>query len=69
VITLASSFLAGSILSLVMLTLIFIGLVIWYVKFVRTVPDTAEGSEARNAMQAVGPVEGAPADAASPGEH
>lgn len=66
---LASSFLAGSILSLLLPVLLFIGLVVWYVKFVRTVPDTAEGSEARHAAQAVGVVDDAPADAAPPSEH
>jgi hypothetical protein len=67
--TLASSFLAGSILTLVLPVAMFLGLVVWYLKFVRTVPDTAEGSEARHAAQAVGVVDDAPADAAPPSEH
>jgi hypothetical protein len=67
--TLASSFLAGSILSLLLPTLMFLGLVVWYVKFVRAVPDTAEGSEAKDAAQAVGAVEDAPADAAPASDH
>ena len=37
-----ASFLAGSLLSLLLPTLLLIALVVWYVKFARRVPDTDE---------------------------
>jgi hypothetical protein len=55
----ASSFLAGSILSLLLPVLIFLALLVWYLKFIRRVPDTVDGSKA----EAAG---GAPADVAPP---
>jgi hypothetical protein len=55
----ASSFLAGSILSLLLPTLIFLGLLVWYLKVVKRVPDTVDGSTAEGAG-------GAPADVAPP---
>jgi hypothetical protein len=58
-IPIASSFLAGSILSLLMPTLMFIGLTVWYVKFVKRVPDTKDGGTTE-------PPAGAPPDAAAP---
>jgi hypothetical protein len=67
---LASSFLAGSILSLLLPVLLFIALVVWYVRFVRAVPDTADATTPGDAVQAnVGVVEEPPADAAPPSEH
>jgi len=42
----ASSFLAGSLLSILFPLAVFLALAVWYVKFVRHVPDTVEGSEA-----------------------
>ena len=55
----ASSFLAGSILSLLMPTLMFIGLTVWYVTFVRRVPDTTDESKTEAS-------DGAPADSVAP---
>jgi hypothetical protein len=39
--TVIASFLAGSLLSLLLPTLMLIALVIWYVRFVSKVPETA----------------------------
>ena len=39
---LMASFLAGSLLSLLLPTLLLIALVVWYLRFFRTVPETAE---------------------------
>ena len=42
----ASSFLAGSILSLLIPTVLLTALIIWYVKFIQRVPETGEGEDA-----------------------
>jgi hypothetical protein len=55
----ASSFLAGSLLSLLLPVLIFLAILVWYVKVIKRVPDTVDGSEA----EAAG---GAQADVAPP---
>jgi hypothetical protein len=63
----ASSFLAGSILSLLIPTLLLIALVVWYVKFIQRVPETGEGEDAA-AIAAGNPRTAAdPAPAANPG--
>jgi hypothetical protein len=41
-----ATFLAGSILSLLLPVLLLIGLVIWYVRFVRSVPEPDDESHA-----------------------
>jgi hypothetical protein len=55
----ASSFLAGSLLSLLLPVLIFLAILVWYLTFIKRVPDTVDGSDA----EAAG---GAPADASPP---
>ena len=45
----ASSFLAGSLLSLLIPVTLLIALVFWYVKFIARVPETDEGEEANAA--------------------
>jgi hypothetical protein len=40
-----ATFLAGSLLSLLIPLCLFIALTVWYVKFVRRVPDTTDASE------------------------
>jgi hypothetical protein len=42
----ASSFLAGSLLSLLLPVLIFLAILVWYLKFIKGVPDTVDGSQA-----------------------
>lgn len=44
--TLIATFLAGSLLTLLIPVLLLIALVVWYVLFIRRVPETAEGEEA-----------------------
>ena len=41
-----ANFLAGSLLSLLLPVWLLIALAVWYVKFIRRVPETADGSEA-----------------------
>ena len=41
-----ASFLAGSLLSLLLPVLLLVALVVWYLMFIRRVPDPAGGSEA-----------------------
>jgi len=56
----ASSFLAGSILSLLIPTLLLTALVVWYLMFIRRVPETGEGEDAAaaaNPSPAAAPVE------------
>jgi hypothetical protein len=62
----ASSFLAGSILSLLIPTLLLTALIIWYVKFIQRVPDTTEGEKAAGATPNPGPT-AASASAPNPG--
>jgi hypothetical protein len=65
----ASSFLAGSILSLLIPVFLLIALVVWYVKFIRRVPETGEGEDAAAAAAAAvhpGP-DAAPAAGHNPG--
>ena len=42
----ASSFLAGSLLSLLLPVLIFLALLVWYLRFIKGVPDTVAESQA-----------------------
>jgi hypothetical protein len=67
----ASSFLAGSILSLLIPVFLLIALVVWYVKFIRRVPETGEGEDAAAAAAAAAAVnpgpDAAPATGHNPG--
>lgn len=51
-IPLASSFLAGSLLTILMPTLLLVALVVWYVRFLKRVPDSADGSEPESSAKA-----------------
>jgi len=57
--TLTASFLAGSLLTLLLPTLMLIALVVWYLRFVRRVPETSEvkepGPQAPTAAATEGP--------------
>lgn len=61
--TLIATFLAGSLLSLLLPVCLLIALVVWYVGFIRRVPETGEGEGATAAATAVNP---APGGAAPP---
>lgn len=69
-----ASFLAGSLLSLLIPTLLLTALVVWYVKFARRVPDTKEADvppapAAREPAPATGnPGPGQPGGGSPPGE-
>jgi hypothetical protein len=59
----ASSFLAGSLLTLLLPLAVFLALMVWYLGFVKSVPETVDRSD-------VEPVVTAPKTGASPqGEH
>lgn len=58
-----ASFLAGSLLSLLLPTLLLIALVVWYLGFLRRVPDTPEPPD--SGSRAAAPE---PAPSASPGD-
>jgi len=60
----ADSFLAGSLLTLLLPTLMLTALVVWYVGFVRRAPGPEEASEA--AAPTPEPAESAPPEAAPP---
>jgi hypothetical protein len=58
-----ASFLAGSLLSLLLPTLLLIALVVWYVRFIGRSPGPAEVSQPTT-PPAPGPAESGPPDAA-----
>jgi hypothetical protein len=62
----ASSFLAGSLLSLLLPTIMLTALIVWYVKFIREVPDTTE-EELASASAGNPGAAAAPASASNPG--
>jgi hypothetical protein len=55
----ASSFLAGSLLSILLPLAVFLSLVVWYLGFVKSVPETVDRSD-------VEPVASAPGTGGSP---
>jgi hypothetical protein len=59
-----ATFLAGSLLSLLLPVLLLTALVVWYVHFLRRAPGPADGSEP--ATPAAVPTETAPPEAAPP---
>ena len=61
----ADGFLAGSLLTLLLPVALLIALVYWYVKFIRKVPETAEGADAATGSAAANP--GPAAAAPNPG--
>jgi hypothetical protein len=64
--TLIADFLAGSLLSLLLPTAMLIALVVWYLKFIRDVPDTTE-EELAGAPAGSPGAAGTPASASNPG--
>ena len=62
-----ASFLAGSLLTLLLPTLLLIALVVWYIRFVRRVPGTDESAESGTPAAAPEPAASAP-PGGSPGE-
>lgn len=52
--TLIATFLAGSLLSLLLPVCLLIALVVWYVGFIRRVPETGEGEGATAGNPAAG---------------
>jgi hypothetical protein len=64
-----AAFLAGSLLSLLLPTLLLIALVVWYYRFLRRAPDPADGSDPGSPGAAPAPPPSAPPAAnAPPGE-
>ena len=62
-----ATFLAGSLLTLLLPVALLIALVVWYVKFVRRVPGTDESAESGTPAAAPEPAASAP-PGGSPGE-
>jgi hypothetical protein len=61
-----ATFLAGSLLSLLLPVLLLIALVVWYWMFIRRVPDPADGADAGSAGAAPGSPPSAPPEADPP---
>lgn len=56
--TLIATFLAGSLLSLLLPTIMLILLVVWYVRFIGRVPETGAGDQPVSPAESGGPTEG-----------
>ena len=61
-----ASFLAGSLLSLLLPALLLIALVVWYLKFVRRVPETGDATELPSAAPRDGSAQSARPEANPP---
>jgi K+ transporter len=57
-----ATFLEGALLSLLLPTLLLIALTVWYVMFVRRVPESTEGGEPAQPETLTNPPESAPPD-------
>jgi hypothetical protein len=61
-----ASFLAGSLLSILLPTLLLIALVVWYLKVVRRVPETGDATELPSAAPGAGSAQGTRPEANPP---
>jgi hypothetical protein len=63
-----ATFLEGSLLSLLLPVCLLIALTVWYVMFVRRVPETTEGGEPAQPAAPTSPASAPPEDTKRPGE-